>query len=330
MAGSIQGALTQANNEFNQALSKQKGSTLDKDSFMLLLVTQFKYQDPLNPMDDKEFISQMAQFSSLEQMMNMNESMEKQTEAINNQQMINATSYIGKLVSVTGNTIGKTTTGTGDEKQTTISTFRYAFGDDVVKGTLTVKDANGNTVYSEDLAGKQAGTTFEFNWNGKNGAGLDMADGVYQIGLAAFNKSGEAVLADQVVDATVTGVVNQNGTVYLGMDGGQLLALANVRQVTTPKVVESKPDDENKDEEEGEKPNAPETESGGDSGDKVEGDGSNVEKPGDSTEGDGSGNNSGSGDGSGDNSASGDGSGDSGETPVNHPASGAFENNMAA
>ncbi len=65
MAGSIQGALNQTNNEFNQAMSKQKGSTLDKDSFMLLLVTQFKYQDPLNPMDDKEFISQMAQFSSL-------------------------------------------------------------------------------------------------------------------------------------------------------------------------------------------------------------------------------------------------------------------------
>ncbi len=317
MAGSIQGALNQTNNEFNQAMSKQKGSTLDKDSFMLLLVTQFKNQDPLNPMDDKEFISQMAQFSSLEQMMNMNESMEKQTEAINNQQMINATSYIGKLVSVTGNTIGKITTGTGDDKQTTISTFRYAFGDDVVKGTLTVKDANGNTVYSEDLAGKQAGTTFEFNWNGKNGAGQDMADGVYQIGLAAFNKSGEAVLADQVVDATVTGVVNQNGVVYLGMDGGQLLALANVRQVTTPKVVENKPDDGENNGGESEKPNEPET---GSDGDKVEG--SNVEKPGDSTEDDDSGDSSGSGESS--------GSGDSGETQVSHPASGAFDNNIAA
>ena len=176
MAGSIQGALNQTNNEFNQAMSKQKGSTLDKDSFMLLLVTQFKYQDPLNPMDDKEFISQMAQFSSLEQMMNMNESMEKQTEAINNQQMINATSYIGKLVSVTGNTIGKITTGTGDDKQTTISTFRYAFGDDVVKGTLTVKDANGVKLKTnssgvlvreddEEVDGNTYSTPEEPEWN---------------------------------------------------------------------------------------------------------------------------------------------------------------------
>ena len=235
----ITSAITQTNNEFNQALSQQKGSTLDKDSFMLLLVTQFKYQDPLNPMDDKEFISQMAQFSSLEQMMNLNTSMDNMVDATNNQQMINATSYIGKQVSVTGNTIGKVTDGaTG---QTSVSAFRYAFGDNVVKGTLTVRDANGNTIYSEDLAGKQAGTTFEFNWDGNTGAGLPAPDGVYTVSLSAFNAAGEAVLSDQVVDATVTGVINQDGVVYLGMDGGQLLALANVRQVTQPKVVSSAP-----------------------------------------------------------------------------------------
>lgn len=230
---SLTSAVTQANNEFNQALAKQKGSDLDKESFMLLLVTQFKYQDPLNPMEDKEFISQLAQFSSLEQMMNMNESMEALTTATNNQQMVNATSYIGKLVSVTGNTIGKTTDGATGE--TAISTFRYAFGDNVVKGTLTVRDASGNTIYTEDLAGKQAGPTFEFNWSGLNGAGQVAPDGVYTVALAAYNAKGEAVLSDQVVDATVTGVVNQDGAVMLGMDGGQLLALANVRQVTTPK-----------------------------------------------------------------------------------------------
>lgn len=253
---SITQALNQTNNEFNAALSKQKGSNLDKDSFMLLLVTQFKYQDPLNPMEDKEFIAQMAQFSSLEQLMNLNTSMEGLTTATNNQQMINATSYIGKLVSVSGNTIGKaTTTNAEGKKETTVSTFRYAFGDNVVKGTLSVKDANGNTVYTEDLAGKQAGTTFEFNWSGKMGNLLDAPDGVYTVSLAAFNDKGEAVLSDQVVDATVTGVVNNEGTVYLGMDGGQLLALANVRQVTTPKVKETTDgttgdgDEGNKDEE---------------------------------------------------------------------------------
>ena len=102
-----------------------------------------------------------------------------------------------------------------------------------------MRDANGNTVYSEDLAGKQAGTTFEFNWDGKTGAGLPAPDGVYTVSLAAFNEGGEAVLSDQVVDAMVTGVVNQDGVVYLGLAGGQLMPLANVRQVTTPNVTAS-------------------------------------------------------------------------------------------
>lgn len=237
---SITQALNQTNNEFNAALSKQKGSNLDKDSFMLLLVTQFKYQDPLNPMEDKEFISQLAQFSSLEQLMNLNTSMEGLTEATNNQQMINATSYIGKQVTVTGNSIGKNTSSSGE---VTVSSFRYALGENVARGVLTVRDADGNAVYTEDISGKAAGPTFEFTWNGKTNAGAVAPDGVYTVSLAAYNADGEAVLSDQVVDATVTGVVNQNGTVYLGLDGGQLMPLANVRQVSEPKVV-SKDDTE--------------------------------------------------------------------------------------
>ena len=55
---------------------------------------------------------------------------------------------------------------------------------------------------------------------------------MYTVNLSLLNASGEAVLADQVVDAKVTGVVNNNGTVYLGLDGGQLMELSKVRQVT--------------------------------------------------------------------------------------------------
>ncbi|MCL2352574.1 MAG: flagellar hook capping protein [Firmicutes bacterium] len=53
----------------------QAGGILDKDAFLSLLITQLKYQDPMNPMEDTQFVAQMAQFASLEQMQNMNKSM---------------------------------------------------------------------------------------------------------------------------------------------------------------------------------------------------------------------------------------------------------------
>ncbi|WP_291302522.1 flagellar hook assembly protein FlgD [Desulfovibrio sp. MES5] len=232
MASSITTSLNQTNNEFNTALSKQKGSNLDKDSFMLLLVTQFKYQDPLNPMEDKEFIAQMAQFSSLEQLMNLNTSMESLTTATNNQQMINATSYIGKQVTISGNSIGKTTDET--TKETTITRFRYSPADNTVGGTITVRDGDNNAVYVEELSAKNKGTTYEFLWNGKNTDGTVAGDGVYTVNLVLRDSNGDAVLSDQVVDAKVTGVVTDSGVVYLGLEGGQLMPLANVRQVMLP------------------------------------------------------------------------------------------------
>ncbi len=68
--------------------TKAKESTTDKDMFLKLLVTQLQYQDPLNPMEDKDFLAQMAQFTTLEEMQNMNKT----------QQMSQAYSLIGKLV----------------------------------------------------------------------------------------------------------------------------------------------------------------------------------------------------------------------------------------
>lgn len=63
-----------------KATKNTHNDNLDKDAFMKLLTTQLSNQDPLNPMEDREFIAQMAQFSSLEQMQNMNESMKSNHE----------------------------------------------------------------------------------------------------------------------------------------------------------------------------------------------------------------------------------------------------------
>ncbi|MCR5346971.1 MAG: flagellar hook assembly protein FlgD [Fretibacterium sp.] len=88
VAGSTQSTATALSNATND---------LGKDAFLKLLIAELSNQDPLNPMEDREFISQMATFSSLEQMQNMNKTMESMAEA----NKFSAVSYIGKAVAFT-------------------------------------------------------------------------------------------------------------------------------------------------------------------------------------------------------------------------------------
>ena len=72
--------------------------TMGKDEFLKILMTQLQNQDPTNPMEDTEFIAQMAQFSSLEQMTNMTNAFEKYAEAQNQTQLIQYSNFVGKEI----------------------------------------------------------------------------------------------------------------------------------------------------------------------------------------------------------------------------------------
>ncbi|GKV67802.1 hypothetical protein NCCP2716_03000 [Sporosarcina sp. NCCP-2716] len=112
--------------------------TLGKDDFMKLLIAQLQNQDPTNPMKDNEFIAQMAQFSSLEQTMNLSKAFEKFAETANQGQLIQYNSFVGKdikwhKVAEEPDADGKPviTEGTG-----TISSIKYVNGSVI----FTMKD----------------------------------------------------------------------------------------------------------------------------------------------------------------------------------------------
>ena len=208
--------------QLSQAARESKGAVLGKSDFLLLLVTQFKYQDPLNPMDDKEFVAQLSQFSSLEQLMNLNESMDGLTSATRDQQMMNAANYIGRDVAAGGNAIAKT--------DDSISKFYWAIGSDMAKGTLNVYDQNMNLIYSELLGARAAGT-YTFDWSGKSFTGATALNGVYYVRLACEDANGQGMLVDTAVTGRVESVINNNGETYLRLNDGRMVALKDVREV---------------------------------------------------------------------------------------------------
>jgi flagellar basal-body rod modification protein FlgD len=97
--GAAGAASGQAAADNQKAIGDQVKKELDRDAFFKLLITQLQNQDPLKPMEDKEFIAQMAQFSSLEQMNNMNKNFNKLMDV---QRINQNSSLIGKTVEKSG------------------------------------------------------------------------------------------------------------------------------------------------------------------------------------------------------------------------------------
>jgi len=100
---------------FNKSLEKRGGTsvnTLGKDDFLKLLITQLQNQDPTRPLEDKEFIAQMAQFSSLEQMVEMNKTL---GNLITDYRVNYSTSLLGKQVEVFDDRSGRPAVGVVDE-----------------------------------------------------------------------------------------------------------------------------------------------------------------------------------------------------------------------
>jgi flagellar basal-body rod modification protein FlgD len=131
------------------APSTAASSTLDKDAFLKLLVTQMQNQDPLSPADSTQYVSQLAQFSSLEQMQNLNQNIVGMATLQQNNallaQLTESSALIGKTVQWTDATSGATSTGqvTAVKLQDGVAVLEINGQDVPLSSVTTVQDTSG-------------------------------------------------------------------------------------------------------------------------------------------------------------------------------------------
>ena len=198
---------------------------MDQTDFLTILVAQLTHQDPLNPMQDTDMTSQLAEFSSLEQLTNINENVKNLGNSMAQTDMLSAVSFIGKEVKAEGY---KVSINEGNA-----STIYYGFGEPVSKISMNIYDGEGAIVNTIDLGSKEAGT-YQYEWDGRNEAGEKLPDGVYGVGILGEDLNGKAVMVQTEISGRVDAVVNEGGSQYLRLKDGRFISFMNVKEIVDP------------------------------------------------------------------------------------------------
>lgn len=184
--------------------SSSSSSALSTEDFLQLIVTQLQNQNPLDPTDTTEFMNQLVSYASYTTQQEMNTSINSLVTSMNSMLASNGIGYIGHNVEAKGDT---TTLQDGQ------ATWGYSLSSDASSVTVTVKDEDGNTVYTAD--GETDSGSHTFTWDGTTNSGGTAEDGNYTISVSATNASGSSVLDYTTVIGKVTGVDSTSGTTKL-------------------------------------------------------------------------------------------------------------------
>ncbi len=200
----------------------ERADALGTDAFLTMLVAQLQNQDPLNPMDGTDFSSQLAQFSQLEQLMNLNTSMESLAKASSSDSEKDLMSYLGKQVS------GNVDSMQVENGAVSGGFFNLSQNADVI---INITDASGETIKTLYEGTKASGVQL-VKWDGTDKEGKAVGDGTYKYQVLANAGSGYEELPTNVT-GTVDGIAYSNGNPYLVVQGvlidpNSLTSVANV------------------------------------------------------------------------------------------------------
>lgn len=189
--------------------SSTSAEAASADQFLTLLTTQMKNQDPMNPMDNAQMTSQLAQINTVKGIGQLNTSIQSLLSAYNQSMSVEAASLIGKNVLTDGSKMALTSSGA-------VGGINLSGAADTV--TVTIKNAAGTVVAQEALGAQDAGVT-TFSWDGKDANGNALAAGTYSFSVSA-SLAGKSVTASALQAGTV-GALKQgsNGSFKLEVSG---------------------------------------------------------------------------------------------------------------
>lgn len=194
----------------------------DKNMFMKLLLAQIKNQDPLKPTDQTDFVAQLAQFSTLEGIQNLNSSVQDIGSMYRSTQALQATALVGRDVLVPGS-VGYLDAGSKIEGM-------IAEGQASGDITMTIKDASGAVVASRDL-GNVGDAETPFSWDGTDNNGNALPAGLYSITIEGNSGGNNKALETNIYSRV-------NSVSIINNQGGMLLNLNGIGQIDSTEIQE--------------------------------------------------------------------------------------------
>ncbi len=178
--------LSNVNGGGANGLSARQSDEL-RESFMTLLITQLQNQDPLNPMENSEMTSQLAQINTVSGIEELNSTLEGITSQMDANQALQASGLIGKGVMVSGKDI---LVEQDDEGNSYTTPFGIELAQPAANVKATIVGEGGQVIKILDLDGLDEGIQ-SFQWDGKNDQGESVASGRYSVQLEATDAEGE-------------------------------------------------------------------------------------------------------------------------------------------
>lgn len=203
--------------------SAGSGKLVSENTFMNLMVKELQNQNPLEPMSNTNFISELAQFNSMNQLTSMNSTLKNLVSSQNQAALGSTVSLIGKTVQAKGNSFGFTS-GAG-------MPLKYSLPQNAKSVSLDIYNVSGNLVYNAKLGPQNLGSQ-SFNWNGLENNGSSAPSGNYSFSVNATDTAGNPLTVTAYSNATVTGLTtSSSGAVELKLSNGSTVPLSSVTSV---------------------------------------------------------------------------------------------------